>query len=71
MLFSLVEPHGEWIQKGKERPTVELGHIFLIATGQQQLIHDYDALLGNAEVKQSLPVTDRLLDRCRTGRVVS
>ena len=70
-VFSLFEPHTEWIQKGKQRPNVELGHKFLIATDQQQLIQDYAALLGEAEVDQSIPVTDRLLRRYGAGSVAS
>jgi IS5 family transposase len=62
-LFSLFEPHTEWIQKGKPRPNVELGHKFLIATDQNQLIQDYAALMKESEKDQSLPVTDRLLGR--------
>ena len=71
-VFSLFEPHTEWIQKGKRRPTVELGHPFLIATDQHQLIQDYDAPacashadrpVGGADVEQSVPVADRLLGR--------
>ena len=70
-MFSLFEPHTEWIQKGKQRPNVELGHKFLIATDQQQLIQDYAPLLKAAEVDQSIPVTDRLLGRYGAGSVAS
>ena len=70
-VFSLFEPHTEWIQKGKQRPNVELGHKLLIATDQQQLIQDYAVLLGEAEVDQSIPVTDRLLGRYGAGSVAS
>ena len=31
-VFSLFEPHTEWIAKGKQCPNVELGHRLLIAT---------------------------------------
>jgi len=62
-VFSLFEPHTEWIQKGKQRPNVELGHRLLIATDQHQLIQDYDVPVGEADVDQSLPVADRLLGR--------
>jgi hypothetical protein len=62
-MFSLFEPHTEWIQKGKQRPNVELGHKFLIATDQHQLIQDYATLLQAAEVDQSIPVIDRLIGR--------
>lgn len=70
-LFSIFEPHTEWIQKGKQRPNVELGHKFLIATDQHQLIQDYRVLLQEAEVDQSIPVADRLLGRYGAGSVAS
>jgi hypothetical protein len=70
-VFSLFEPHTEWIQKGKPRPNVELGHKFLIATDQHQMIQDYAVLLGAAEVDQSIPVADRLLGRYGAGSVAS
>jgi hypothetical protein len=70
-LFSLFEPHTEWIQKGKQRPNVELGHRFLVATDPHQLIQDYDVLRQTAEVDQSLPVADRLLGRYGEGSVAS
>ena len=70
-VFSLFEPHTEWIQKGKLRPNVELGHRLLIATDQQQLIQDYDVPVGEAEVDQSVPVADRLLSRYGAGSLAS
>ena len=70
-VFSLFEPHTEWIQKGKQRPNVELGHRLLVATDQHQIIQDYDVLLQAAEVDQSLPVADRLLGRYGAGSVAS
>jgi hypothetical protein len=70
-LFSIFEPHTEWIQKGKQRPNVELGHKLLIATDQNQLIQDYRVLMQEAEVDQSIPVADRLLGRYGAGSVAS
>jgi len=70
-VFSLFEPHTEWIQKGKQRPNVELGHKFLIATDQHQLIQDYAVLLKEGEKDQSIPVADRLLGRYGAGSVAS
>jgi len=70
-VFSLFEPHTEWIQKGKQRPNVELGHKFLLATDQHQMIQAYAVLLGAAEVDQSIPVADRLLGRYGAGSVAS
>ena len=70
-VFSLFEPQTEWIQKGKQRPNVELGHRFLIATDQHQLIQDYAVLQRQAEVDQSVPVADRLLGRYGAGALAS
>ena len=70
-VFSLFEPHTEWIQKGKQRPNVELGHRLLIATDQHQLIQDYDVAAGVADVDRSVPVADRLLGRYGPGSVAS
>jgi hypothetical protein len=70
-VFSLFEPHTEWIQKGKQRPNVELGHRFLVATDQHELVQDYDIPVGGADVDQSVPVTDRLLGRYGAGVIAS
>ena len=70
-VFSLFEPHTEWIQKGKQRPNVELGHRLLIATDQHQLIQDYAVPVGGVDVDQSVPVTDRLLARYGVGSLAS
>jgi hypothetical protein len=70
-VFSLFEPHTEWVQKGKQRPNVELGHRLLIATDQHQLIQDYDVPVGGADVDQSVPVADRLLGRYGAGSIAS
>lgn len=70
-VFSLFEPHTEWIQKGKQRPNVELGHRFLIATDQHELVQDYDVPVGGADVDQSVPVADRLLGRYGGGQIAS
>ena len=70
-VFSLFEPHTEWIQKGKQRPNVELGHRLLIATDQHQLIQDYDVAAGVADVDRSVPVADRLLGRYGAGALAS
>ena len=70
-VFSLFEPHTEWIAKGKQRPNVELGHRLLIATDQHQLIQDYDVPVGGVDVNQSVPVADRLLGRYGPGSLAS
>lgn len=70
-VYSLFEPHTEWIQKGKARPNVELGHRLLVAADQHELVQDYAVLAGGAEVDHSVPVADRLLHRYGAGAIAS
>ncbi len=70
-VYSLFEPHTEWITKGKQHPRVELGHRLLVASDQHGLIQDYDVLLGEVDVDQSVPVADRLLGRYGVGAIGS
>jgi IS5 family transposase len=70
-LYSLFEPHTEWITKGKARPAVELGHRLCVATDQHGLAQDYRVLIQEAEVNQSVPVADRLLGRYGAGGIAS
>ena len=70
-VFSLFEPHPEWIQKGKQRPHVELGPRLLVATDQHELVQDDDVPVGGADVDQSVPVADRLLGRDGEGAIAS
>ena len=70
-VFSLFEPHTEWIQKGKQRPNVELGHRLLVATDQHELVQDYDVPVGGVDVDQSVPVADRLLGHYGEGQIAS
>jgi hypothetical protein len=69
-VYSLFEPHTEWITKGKLQPPVELGHRLLVASDQHQLIQDYQELVG-ADVDQSVPVASRLLARYGEGQIAS
>jgi IS5 family transposase len=59
--FSLFEPHTEWINKGKVSPPVELGHKVLITTDQYSLILDSKVMDQSSDVKETLPLADRLL----------
>jgi hypothetical protein len=69
-VYSLFEPHTEWLTKGKLHPPVELGHRLLVATDQHQLIQDYDGPVG-VDVDQSVPVASRLLGRYGEGQIAS
>jgi len=59
--FSLFEPHTEWINKGTVSPAVELGHKVLITTDQYSVILDYKVMDQSSDVKETLPLADRLL----------
>ena len=59
--FSLFEPHTEWINKGKVSSPVELGHKVLITTDHYSLILDYKVMDQSSDVKETLPLADRLL----------
>jgi len=69
-LYSLFEPHTEWLTKGKLHPPVELGHRLLVATDQHQLIQDYEGPVG-VDVDQSVPVASRLIGHYGEGQIAS
>ncbi|MEO8325771.1 MAG: ISNCY family transposase [Nitrospirota bacterium] len=69
--FSLFEPHTEWINKGKVSPAVELGHKVLITTDQYSLVLDYKVMEQSSDVKETLPLVDRLLTRFGNGQIQS
>src|SRR6266852_412469 len=70
-VFSLFEPHTQWINKGKLFPPVELGHPLLLTTDQHGLILDYERLEGWPEVGAAIPLADRLLGRYGEGSIAS
>jgi hypothetical protein len=69
-VYSLFEPHTEWLTKGKLHPPVELGHRLLVATDQHQLIQDYEGPVG-IDADQSIPVASRLLGRYAEEQIAS
>jgi hypothetical protein len=62
-IFSLFEPHTEFIKKGKLFPPVELGHRVLLTTDQHELILDYRVMARGSETDEVVPLADRLLSR--------
>lgn len=70
-LYSIFEQHTEWINKGKTRPNVELGHRLLITSDQHGLIHDYKIMDGGDEAAEMIPLTDRLLNRLGESSIAS
>lgn len=70
-LYSIFEQHTEWVQKGKARPNVELGHRLLIATDQYGMIHDYKIMQGGDESAEVAPLADRLIDKLGLDKIAS
>jgi len=70
-VFSLFEPHTEWIRKASNARTWNWGTSCCWRPTSSQLIQDYAVLMKQAEVDQSIPITDRLLGRYGAGSVAS
>jgi len=62
-VFSLFEPHTEWINKGKTNPSIELGHKLLISTDQYGFILDYKVMVKTCDVNETIALVDRLLNQ--------
>src|SRR6266487_1688797 len=60
-VFSLFEPHTQWIKKGKLFRPVELGHKVLLTTDQHELILDYKVMDQLNDADEVLALADRLL----------
>lgn len=57
-VYSIFEPHTEWISKGKRNP--ELGNTILITTNQYHLIMDYKIMFKEKDASQIVPLLERL-----------
>lgn len=60
-VYSIFEPHTEWISKGKQNKKVELGHRVLIATDQHHFILHHKVAQGQQDVELTVPLADSLL----------
>ncbi len=69
-VYSIFEPHTEWITKGKQHKKVELGHLLLITTDQYQFIVDYKIMEGEKDASQVNPLIERLAKKY-TGTTIS
>lgn len=70
-VFSIFEPHVEWIQKGKQNKKVELGHNALITTDQFQFIVDHEVLVRQGDKAQPIPLAERLKERFGKGYLLN
>ena len=60
-VFSLFEPHTEWIKKGKIGVTVELGLRIAIATDQYGFILGHQVMAKMSDVDVAVPFSQRLI----------
>jgi transposase, IS5 family len=59
-LFSIFEPHAEWIKKGKANNKVEIGHKILVSTDQYGFMLIHQVIEKQADVNLSIPLSDKL-----------
>jgi IS5 family transposase len=59
-VFSIFEPHTEWITKGKQNKKVELGLLTMITTDQYQFIVDYKVMKEERDPAQVEPLLKRV-----------
>jgi len=66
-LFSIFETYTEWITKGKQNPSVELGKNFQITSDQFNLIVDYMTMEKEVDKTTVIPLADRILDKYKVA----
>ena len=66
-VFSIFEPHTEWISKGKMHKSVELGHNTAIATDQYHLILDFEIMFKSSDAAVGLEMGKRIIKKYGTG----
>ncbi len=66
-LFSIFETYTEWITKGKQNPSVELGKNFQITTDQFHLIVDCKIMEHEVDKTTVIPLADRVLSKFKVA----
>jgi hypothetical protein len=66
-IFSIFEPHVEWINKGKMGKSVELGHPLCISSDQYQFILDYELMIGMGDSAAGMALAKRLPQTYQQG----
>jgi hypothetical protein len=70
-IYSIFEPHVEWLSKGKLNKKVELGHKLLITTDQYNFIIDHQVVYHQADAQLAIEVADRLLAKYKKVKSLS
>lgn len=66
-IFSIFEPHAEWLSKGKVGKRVELGHNVLITTDQFHFIVDHQVLIKKTDKQLPIELAKRLKQQFTSG----
>ena len=66
-LFSIFETYTEWITKGKQNPSVELGKNFQITTYQFNLIVDCKIMENQVDKTMVISLADRVLNKFKVA----
>jgi IS5 family transposase len=70
-IFSIFEPHTEWISKGKAHKKVELGLNTIIATDQWHFILYHKILESEAEVATAVPTAKKICKKYKVDKLDS
>ena len=70
-IYSIFEPHTEWIQKGKLNKRAELGHLLLITTDQHHFIVDYKVMESEKDPSQVAPLIERMQRKFKGKKIYS
>jgi IS5 family transposase len=70
-VYSIFEPHTEWITKGKQNKKVELGHLLCVTTDQYQFIVDYKIMEKQRDPAQVKPVVERVQKNFPSKKILS
>jgi hypothetical protein len=70
-IFSIFEPHTEWISKGKLNKKVELGHLVLITTDQHSFIVDYKVMEKQKDAQQVNDLANRIKTKFSNAAISS
>jgi IS5 family transposase len=70
-IYSIFEPHTEWITKGKLNKKVELGHLLLITTDQYHFIVDYKVIEGQKDPIQIPSLIERIEQKFPRQKIYS
>ena len=70
-IYSIFEPHTEWIAKGKLDKRVELGHLLLTTTDQHHFIVDYKVMESEKDPSQIAPLIERIQQKFKDQKIYS